>query len=187
MLITREFVFVHLPKTGGMFIRQACEPIAVASIEDLEGHAGVEQIPPEHAHLPVFAVIRNPWDWYVSRWKFGQEQGEPEQTFDAFVRDLCGKADTALGRYLHRRDRDYYSALWWRTFGGYPGVTVGRFESLREDFGAFLATVGVELDISGPATNGSGRGHYWDYYSAELRELVAHKARHLIRTYGYSF
>src|SRR4051812_31425437 len=107
-----------------MFIRQFFEP--VATVDDLEGHGGGDLIPEEFRHLPVFAVIRNPWDWYVSRWQFAQEQGQTHHDFGGWLRWMCD--------WLPRRDRDYYSALWWRTFGKDPWVEVGRFENLRKDF-----------------------------------------------------
>jgi hypothetical protein len=192
VLITEKFVFVHLPKTGGSFIRQASEGMEVLT---LEPHAGVDDIPPRFAGLPVFAVIRNPWDWYVSWFHFvlqtGQQNVDWEQLggsdFAATVRAACGDSQSPLGRDLARDDRDYYSAMWWKLFGRDGRVTVGRFERLADDFRSFCDRLGVQIDVSGPAVNESQRNPYREYYTPELRDLVKHKARHLIRTYGYEF
>ncbi len=77
MLTTRYFVFIHVQKTGGKFIKYICQ-------EHLPGdwivpngrrpHATIRQIPPEFNHLPVFAAVRNPWDWYVSWYHFTRQR-----------------------------------------------------------------------------------------------------------------
>ena len=69
MVITKHFVFLHMPKTGGTFVEKACgahlprEWIATTS---LHRHAPWEEIPERYQGLPVFFLVRNPWDWYVS-------------------------------------------------------------------------------------------------------------------------
>jgi peptidoglycan/xylan/chitin deacetylase (PgdA/CDA1 family) len=72
MLIHDRFVFLHIPKTGGRFIREAlsrelpnCHPVA-----DQRSHGGWDKIPAEASGRPVLAFVRNPWDWYVSWYSF---------------------------------------------------------------------------------------------------------------------
>jgi hypothetical protein len=66
-------------------------------------------------------------------------------------------------------------------------VDKGRFETLREDFVAFLDRHQVGNDalrqavLTDPPHNVTeSRGHYRDYYDAELRDIVAtsRMARH---------
>lgn len=77
MLITEHFVFIHLPRTGGTFLRRACSGSDVRVLVT-KGHLGVEHIPEEHSDLPIFAVIRNPWDWYVSWYQWVRAHPEPD-------------------------------------------------------------------------------------------------------------
>ncbi|HQW36009.1 MAG TPA: sulfotransferase family 2 domain-containing protein [Thermoflexales bacterium] len=97
MNITREFVFVHLPKTGGTFVAEALRDLYAprwafspllrrwhfrifntaagvlglnAAHVEIEKHAPRRAIPAQYQHLPVLACIRNPLDWYVSNYKF---------------------------------------------------------------------------------------------------------------------
>ena len=73
-------------------------------------------------------------------------------------------------------------------------VEVGRFEHLRDDFLSFLERNEVpapaefiEAVRASPPRHGSRRGAYEDYYDDELRELVAHRARHVIAEHGYEY
>ena len=83
MLITKHFVFIHFPKTGGVFFRRLCHDHLPSDwiVRDLERtHAGYDLIPEEYAHLPAITFIRNPWDWYVS-WYHWETQylGSPDR------------------------------------------------------------------------------------------------------------
>jgi hypothetical protein len=206
VLITPHFVFVHMPKTGGSFIRE----LLLDGQEVGELHATWNSIPPEYEHLPIFAVIRNPWDWYVSWHHFqaGLEDWERDEwltyssqgrlSFEMTVLRACGESIDRPHWHLdwmHQRDWDYYTLKWWLTFGMLERrgrtVEVGRFENLREDFIAFLdrheLSGNREAVLEAPAVNPSERGPYQDYYSSKLRDLVGHKSRVLIEKFGYEF
>lgn len=86
MIVTAEFVFLHYPKTGGLFVAQvlkelhrrtgrSCREIMLPNAKRLRGggpdpHGTWEQIPAEHRGKPVLAAIRNPFDRYVSIYEF---------------------------------------------------------------------------------------------------------------------
>jgi len=223
MLITKHFVFVHLQKTGGNFVKAVCEqhlPPDWLIPNDLDDHTSFRRIPAEHAHLPVFSVIRNPWDWYVSWYHFtvqtprGREDEDPDsiwvRLFDCGRRDFAEAVTAACEgnsatpdppprwiKALHERDWDLYTLWYWQLAGRgveQGRVEVGRIETLREDFLAFLrrhdVPVGEEfVDAlrAAPAANTSERGDYRGYYDDRLRDLVAHKARLIVERYGYAF
>jgi hypothetical protein len=223
VLITKHFVFVHLQKTGGNFVKAVCEqhlPADWLIPNDLDDHTSFHRIPPEHAHLPVFSLIRNPWDWYVS-WYHFTVQGPPgprdEQPDSLWVRLFdrgrwdFGQAVTAACegnsatpdppprwmRALRERDWDLYTLWYWQLAGRgveQGRVEVGRVETLREDFVAFLRRHDIPVDEgfaatvrSMPEANVSARGEYRDYYDERLRDLVGHKARLIVERYGYEF
>ncbi len=76
MLICDRFVYIHMPKTGGTFVRHALTKLLakcdIAFFDDQDNkHAGVERIPDRYRHLPVLATIRNPFDHLVSLYEFG--------------------------------------------------------------------------------------------------------------------
>jgi len=175
MLVTDHFVFVHMPKTGGGFLRAAI--VQSMDAEHCGSHISYREVPAEYSALPAICFMRNPWDWYVSLWAFQRREGSDE-TFS----DLLSRA--------FARTPDLYSLL-FRRIGGIEGwrdgrVEVGRFEHLREDFVAFLDRHDIELPrlrefvLTAEPINTSERDDYRSYYDDESRELVGRSrlARH---------
>lgn len=76
MIITRDFVYLHVPKTGGSFVTSILlrvgEMVPEFQVQEIneEKHAGVKGIPEEHRHKPRVMNIRNPYDHLVSRYEF---------------------------------------------------------------------------------------------------------------------
>jgi hypothetical protein len=98
MIVTKNAVYLHIPKTAGMWFRRVMEPITVS----YESH-GVPQGNIVRPH--TYTLVRNPWSWYVSMYnflKYGSEefsfsnsfrppvlQALADQSFDNFVTMLC--------------------------------------------------------------------------------------------------
>lgn len=198
MLITDRFVFVHVPRTGGTFLSR----LAIDHLRVLRhtSHQGVQYLPEEYADLPVFTVIRNPWDWYVSWYHWVMANPEPDSDPEQWAQ-LFGEGSfdfpTALRAACDfRPDSDYFSVLtddMFRTEQEHGRhIDVGRFENLREDFVSFLDRYQIpspgfrEAVLSKPPVFFSKRHAYRDYYDDELRDLVAQKSR-VVETFGYSF
>ena len=81
MLITDDFCFIHIPKSGGTFVLAVMEDLYAATrttkntcivyeSKDISGivngHNYASHIPIEHRSLPVLSTIRNPFDRYAS-------------------------------------------------------------------------------------------------------------------------
>jgi len=131
-------LFVHIPKTGGMSIRQAHPPGVVlagrghqispeytraveAKMRQRGEHHGLEHCPWRYASdayraLPAFAVVRNPWARTASRYYFARQvaqQGKPESVhYDADMSfDEFLEERLAWGQepyYWHRAVRGWY-------------------------------------------------------------------------------
>jgi hypothetical protein len=69
MIVCEQFVFVHLPKTGGTFVRDTLKEHAHRAwkLQERPGHHPARAAPKGR---PILGVIRNPWDWYVSTYFF---------------------------------------------------------------------------------------------------------------------
>jgi hypothetical protein len=140
VLTTRYFVFIHLRKTGGKFIKSVCRdhlPADWIIPNTLDDHAGIRQIPAECNGLPTFAAIRNPWDWYVSWYHFTRQR--------------------------ERWDADYEENSDWRW-----AFDSGR-ASFKQAISALCGVPIPPAERSEPATEpgwvARARGHDWDLYS----------------------
>jgi len=69
MIITDKFVYIHLHRTGGRFIRNILYDW-FPSAREIGYHFPLSMLPRRYHHLPVLAFIRDPWDWYVSWYHF---------------------------------------------------------------------------------------------------------------------
>jgi hypothetical protein len=175
VLITRHFAFLHVPKTGGSFVRRVLvDRLPPEWFHELpparHQHQGWGELPAAADGLPVLAFVRNPWDWYVSWYHYHVQLpsniargaffrtvfGNGSHSFAEAVRNACtGAFDHPDGRILHtarEQNVDFYTARVLNMLG--PGfddqrLEVGRFECLLDDLEGFLKDqrVPVPLDF----------------------------------------
>ena len=72
MFVTEHFVFMHLPKTGGVYVESACQEDLRMPILHSRRHAKACELPKEFEGLPKIGVWRDPWDWYASLFHFAK-------------------------------------------------------------------------------------------------------------------
>jgi hypothetical protein len=80
MLVTDDFVFLHVPKTGGTFIQTVLRAHLPVVDHGLDLHASHANLAEPWRDLPGFYVVRNPWDWYVSWYHWTLERGRHRET-----------------------------------------------------------------------------------------------------------
>ena len=73
MILTKSFNYIHIMKTGGTWMLRALEQVPHNFVVQKTGHDPYSSIGPTRAAMPTYAVIRNPWDWYVSMYKYLQD------------------------------------------------------------------------------------------------------------------
>lgn len=210
MILSKHFVFLHFPKTGGSFVRKIFKYSAPRSWELISPgkHLDYVHCPDSHRSLPVFGFVRNPFDWYVSWYIFSKNvypsdfyknisDGGKLNFKDTILRAL----EIDYGKYF---DLDFQK-IYGRPVGGYTAyihsmfgedldkVRFGKFENLREDFITILSDF-VEppffmklLTKHYPRVNTGERTHYSDYYDPELIEIVAEKEDEALKRFGYKF
>lgn len=103
MIIADDFVYVHMPKTGGTFVTHALKQVHKAHghkygrISDIEPkHGTCHDIPAEHRHKTIVSTIRNPFDWYVSQFEFSWWK----RTFEYFPEKFPTPVGAAIERAL---------------------------------------------------------------------------------------
>ncbi|HET9619782.1 MAG TPA: sulfotransferase family 2 domain-containing protein [Kofleriaceae bacterium] len=93
MILTDDFVFIHQPKTGGTFVTRVIERLygdgRRGDVVNTHKHAGCTEIPAAWRGKPIFTTIRNPYDRYVSQYRFAWWKRYPEMYCgEAAMRDL---------------------------------------------------------------------------------------------------
>lgn len=210
MLVTDKFTFAHIPKTGGDFLQRVIGmhfPARQAFLGD-DSHAPVDAVRPELRGQPVFALVRNPWSWYVSWYTFCKTLGSNPQfnrnyvpgphSFKRTIANLLRPNHGSPDIDTFMREQNIGLLEMHRFHVLCMGVDLydtncGRLERLAADFIGFLDERNIPYpprlldDLAGKPTNATRHEHYSNYYDAELRDLVADKERRIISHFGYRF
>jgi hypothetical protein len=157
MLVASQLVFVHVPRTGGVFVKEVlAEHLRLdEDAPRLPTHASYDELAARFRDRPAFCVVRNPWDWYVSWYHHSISRGpkvarldpsDPKRvnweglfeggrsTFKETVSRMChGQLVHPFASEARRRDVDLYSE-YVRVLAGRAieedRVEPGRFEEL---------------------------------------------------------
>jgi hypothetical protein len=182
---------LHVPKTGGTWLRQAVLAAVPGAQEFRIGgstHATLAQVPcPERFTI---AFVRHPLTWWLSFWRFHMGPARP-YVVDHEICSTCWSDDFVafLWNVVRRFPGECYrNAL---AFVGPPEREIefiGRQENLVEDLIAALRQAGEEFDErllrSVPPANVSDRGVTGRYTPELARAVLAAEAEHLQR-FGY--
>ena len=110
MVITDDFVYIHMPKTGGTFVetalRTAIKDRGEPYLRGARKHGTAADIPGEHDDKPIVTNVRSPYDHLVSHYEFGWWRTHPGDVFDE---------EKIRAQYLHYPDisfREYVEALY---------------------------------------------------------------------------
>jgi len=80
VIVTDEFVFLHLHKSGGTFVNDFIERFFPSALR-IGYHLPGAYIPGPYRHLPVFGFVRNPWSYYASWYTFQAGMQTPNPFF----------------------------------------------------------------------------------------------------------
>ena len=194
MLFTQNAVFLHVPKTGGSWVRDALLAAGIPRDEylvDGDQHADLSYCP--HPERFKFAFVRHPLSLYRSYWRYkmgtyGTSDWDVRNpfdvdcaatTFDAFVRNVLAK----------------YPGWCTQMFEDYTGPLhgqiefVGRFERLADELVVALRLAGETFDETllrqTPRTNVSWWPAQEAQWSAELASAVLAAEWAAIVRFGY--
>lgn len=200
-LATDRSVFLHIPKTAGMFVRAVFDACGIA-YEEL-GH--------QHAHFPqilqgkpkeffekrfLFTFVRHPLTWYQSRWAFRVKKGwitaHPidfycaSNDFRTFVRNVLAYEPTG---WYSRECRTFIDSA--------PRKLdfIGHSENALEDCILALQLAGEKFDPATirnmPRVNDSDMdgypSKYWAVYNPALAKKVLAAEKDVITRYYSDF
>ncbi len=204
-LILPKSVFIHIPKTGGNWVREALQR-AELPIKEARHRYHVTELRPakphccQHSRLRdvseedrsgriSFAFVRHPLSLYQSWWAFKMQTGWNDvfeferlcksETFPEFLEKVLKHFPGWAGKIFNQIDVD--------------GIQmIGRQENLTEDLIAILRAAGEEFDPdvirNMPHTNVVGTLSKWQeraQYTPELERAVLESEREALERFGY--
>jgi hypothetical protein len=208
--LSKRFLFIHVPKTGGNSVFQALREyseeriITPGPVQDglerfgtvndsypaIVKHSTLSEhqsaLPPDvFASLYKFAILRNPWERMIS-WYFSPHRQLPQKDRRAGHGAGAWNRDHFLRFLTRRQTTRHYTCLADSPTLSHDLDVLLRFERLDDEFAALCS----RLDIPGrplPKYNCSIREHYSQYYDQELAALVGEMFREEIEFAGYRF
>lgn len=172
-------IFVHQRKCAGTSIIQTFG----LTPEDADWHVANDGVlSPGFAELPAdyfrFSIVRNPWDRFVSGWKYCAS------TRERSLRDVLEHPPTEGHDYRHVTRPQ--SAILFDGSGRLCVDVVLRFEQIQADFDRVCRRVGLAPRLL-PKANTGQRHHYRDYFDPGTRELLAQRFAEDIERFGYVY
>ena len=206
-------IWLHVPKTGGTWLRQVLRAHAPRDWELVEH--------PEHRSLDgaaldgrsVWSMCRNPWDWHVSLFSFWRNAYVQHLGTFAMDPEKLRREDAAIASLMESSGQEFKSwlrglliderihwtsmtralqLLWAQDdLSSLPGTLV-RFEDLRRGSLDFLRRSGHRIPLSltmailsARVANASPRPATADCYDAESSGWIEEREARLISAVGY--
>lgn len=142
-------VFLHVPKTGGTWVREVLNRIGVYTEDAGHQHDNYEQSKELRRRFLRFTVLRNPWDWYASYWAHRcKEQWTPHwllidnacrsYSFPSFLSMVVAYHPGFLTRLYDSYAPELDESL--------PPIEVFKTRTLTEDFTQYLDAMKIQFD-----------------------------------------
>lgn len=213
MLISHKnkLITIDIPKTGTRSLRETLTELIHLDIVGssqcelfnqhgtaLECYNSLNTININFDDYFSFCVVRNPWDRYLSFFKYykdkayeylNRETNEAWSNAEIAQGKLCAELFSAKNNYLilkniimnNRKQSDYYLDNNHKVMVSY----VAEFANLTTEFDFLCSSIGISC-TNLKHKNKSSSIVYKDIYNQELIDLVAKKEKHVIEMKNYN-
>jgi hypothetical protein len=169
---------VNKPLYKGWFDPTHAKPSEIASI-----------LPVKCSDYYSFAIVRNPWDRFVSMYSFANKMQiwklfglKEEPSFEKFCDITKEKFSNKAADFFPIQDQ-----MEWMS-GAFQPKQILRFENLQPSFEQMLLDLRVaHIPAKLPHVNSTEHKHYRQYYNDKSRKLVEEIFHRDIETFKYTF
>ena len=214
MLIShkKKFITIDIPKTGTRSLRETLSPLDILDIvgqpEDkffyqhgtaLDCERGLEKIKFSFSDYFSFCVVRNPWERYLSFFKYYKEKAEEYLRTTDFkkwkdpkikqgkdcVNLFSNNNEQQIIRQIIKNNQAQ-SQYFLNENQKIMVSHIARFENLQKEFDYLCGTIGLGAIKLSHGNKSITQISCSDIYDQELIDLVAEKEKDVIEKYGYS-
>lgn len=203
-MITNQFIFIHIPKTGGTFIRNFIKNKNFNIINN-EIHLTIKQSENYISNVPSFCFVRNPWDFYVSRFFYRQKILTKNNGINGFIPlELTGGNKQGFKKHIIMLDELFENNLETKSkcralkiiniekiyeiFTENRTTYIGYFENFKNDlFNIFSKILNTPIKIPNNKENESKHEIYSKYYDDELIKIIEKWDKNYIKKFNYKF
>ena len=202
MLSNDKYVFIHLQKCGGTFIRYILEKyfegknndsytlhdnykhelydkykITYGDLTNMSKHPHSNNIPNDSKDKIIIGCIRNPFDYYVSRYTY----------------DLSLKTIKNVSFKVWLKTAVPFSKHFDDMYGKFTNIKIIKMEQICDDLINIMAQIyAINEDIcntirSEKKINTTIRTSYIDYYDNDCKDIVYQNDKKLIYDFHYKF
>ena len=188
---TYKFIFLHIPKTGGLSVIDALKPYYDKPITFNKGFGHKPQshyYDLGYSDYYQFSFVRNPFSRLVSSYVYIKNGGICDfdqglcdklklkhKSFKQFVKDFSpANSGPHFKRQLAFMNKDVGKIDWFK------------MEDYQNNFNKVCNKIGIPVQ-SLPHRNKSSHGSYVDFYDEETRMIATSKYREDLDFFGYKF
>lgn len=208
-----KFITIDIPKTGTRSLRESLHPLGVideCGKPDFDAefyqHDSAMQARKQFKKNNwswdtyfKFTIVRNPWDRYLSFFKYFKNYGEKYSRKDKSIN--WGKAEINQGKHCIElfKDQDNQTILkniilknnsqdsYYCDENGEPIVNyIASFENLDNEFVFLCNQVGIKTPSLQHVNKSSNSLSMYDIYNQQLIDIVAQKEKVVIESKGYN-
>jgi len=201
---SHKFVFLHIPKNAGTsiehyFLEQKVAPTDFNFGVNVHYDNITENIAKDYF---IFAVKRNPWDRFISLWKYWTQLGTRDENkrMPQIAKKIeSGELDASFPYFCHNLDKfktlleqkqhvHFLNQIDKNNQPAYVNPVWISFENLEKDFADVCDKIKLPFpklkkrNSSRPKDNG-----YRDYYTKDLKKQIEKMYARDIEFFGYSF
>ena len=199
MVITDEFIFIHIPKTAGTSITQALHTLHPPSYwkdksRKYKGHIRLKQLIDE---LPrgvagvderfTFAFVRNPWDRLLSMYSHITQNMRKNTSIRSFNTWVNHDIIDPYSPRDNWQNQAHVPQVAWLSGHGREVDFIGRFENLEEDFNIIKRQLNIDVRLPYAEKNRTKHKPYQEVYTKKSRRRVAELFAKDIERFGYEF